>query len=123
MDVIREIAKLNARCFEKSDMYSNKEEVEKLDWYVEEEDGKLVGYILFKEEKHHVECVRRGVMRKHRRLGVGLKLTRKVIRRAKRLGKHYKTYAAIDNLASINSNIRAGCFVESIDRDWICLSS
>lgn len=67
------------------------------------------GYAIFHCTPEFLECIRRGVRTKGK--GLGLTLTKRLIKIADSRGLIFFTYAHRDNLASINSNIRAGCVI------------
>lgn len=120
----RLIAKLNAECFGTDDWYSDPENVRvylshsKNGYLLTRHHGVVVGYFLYEEYQHHFECKRRGVLKIARGKRIGIRLTRRMMQVAKAAGKSYWTYAAVDNLPSINSSIRAGLTVYRITRDW-----
>ena len=123
------IAHLNAVCFGKDDEFCRVSRLlhtlimEDGMYYVHRLRGEIVAYILLSTDEGDIHCVRRGVVPAGRRRGLATKLTRKGIKYAQGLGKKYKTYTSTTNLASFNSNIRAGLILESATEEWLSLTS
>lgn len=120
MDVETQIAKLIRRYFGKDDPYGSLLAVRQHFHIVElSTEGEVLGFLLYDEKKTHYEGLRSAVLTKARRQGIGMKLFKRLIRKSCRTGKPYRTYTSIDNIASLNSHIKAGMLVESIDNEWV----
>lgn len=128
-DELKAIVQLNKACFGQDDYYSSAAYVLHM---VHLEDGvyfshrdpaskEVVGYIMITVKDGVAHCSRRGVLSSARSSGLGTKLTRKAIKWAHNKGLDYQTYTALDNYASMNSNIKAGCKVKKVDENWVTL--
>jgi len=128
---LKHIAKLNAVGFGKSDHYS--EAVHIQEWIdtgqgwngiiIPRVKGNIAGFAMwaFYDGAIHVE--RRAVYKKYRGLGLGTKLTKKVMALGIKYGYHYDTYCANWNIASINGNIKCGCLITKIGEQFTELST
>ena len=122
----KQLAKLNALCFGDDDELSSEQAMLEFDTtphhgsFIEMEKGKILGYVL-----HYITCedtitiYRRGVSQAARGLGLGMKLTTRVISYGLHEGYPFWTYAHKTNLASINSSIKCGCKVLKIRGQWV----
>lgn len=125
--VMEAVCRINAEHFGNDDAYSDLGEVLKLirfdggGYFVEKREGQIVAFMIYQVTGDHMDCVRRGVTQSAKRQGLGVKLTKKALRLCNKLGKIYKTYCAIDNMASLNSNIKSGLRVTFIDDSWVYL--
>jgi GNAT superfamily N-acetyltransferase len=125
------ISQLNVIGFGFDDTYSSPTDIrdylieypEETGLILERVKGEIAGFLFWEVEEDSINTIRRAVDPKYRGLGFGVSLTRKVIQLGEDMGCYYNTYCATDNLASINSNIKCGCFVTSISENWICLST
>lgn len=122
------IARLNAENFDPDDKYSKVEYLQKVVgnsvFYILSRNGKneVTGYTLYHyDDGIHLEILRRGA--KYKGKGIGVKLAKKAKVIADRLGLIMFTYAHITNLASINTNIKAGLIITKIGKKWISLQS
>lgn len=126
LDIVTEI---NAEHFGNDDAYSDVGNVLKLihfdqgGYLVEYLDGQVAGYLLYDVKGDKLSCVRRGVTRSAKRKGLGLKLTKRAIKLSIELDKVYKTYCSVNNMPSLNSNIKCGLVVTRIDEDWVYLET
>jgi len=122
----KKLAQLNAACFGKGDEMSKAEKIQEFDNFkhhgIEKEivKGEIVGYVLwYITHDNYITIYRRGVSKTARGLGLGVKLTDKVIAKGKEHGVDFWTYAARNNLPSINSSIKAGCKIHKINDLWV----
>ena len=126
-EIMDAVCSINAEHFGNDDAYSDLGEVLKLirfdggGYFVEKRDGKIVAFMIYQVIGDHMDCVRRGVTRSAQRQGLGVKLTKKALRLANKLGKTYKTYCSVENMPSLNSNIKCGLRVTFIDDSWVYL--
>lgn len=122
---LKALAGLNATCFGSDDYYSSEAYVLHMlvlksgEYFLIKKEGSVVGYILLKLDQKGYHCVRRGVVPSARRQGLGTKLSKKGVAFARKEGEYYNTYMALDNYASMNSNIRAGLEILKIDDEWV----
>ena len=127
----RRIGQLNREGFGADDAYSSKGVIrdyvegcpESAGLIVTRIKGDIMGFLMWYINNGAINTGRRAVDKKCRGLGLGVKLTQKVIDLGYKMGYHYDTYCDIWNLASINSNIKCGCFVTKIGVEWISLST
>lgn len=117
-----ELAYLISHHFSKSDHYATVEGMALAETLVIRDGGQIVAYLMYEEESTAFVGVRSGVRRSHRGQGLGLKLYRTMVRKAKRAGKTYKTYCSLSNVTSLNAHVRAGMRVERIS-DFVYLST
>ena len=126
-EIMEAVCRINAEHFGSDDAYSDLGEVLKLirfdggGYFVEKREGQIVAFMIYQITGDHMDCVRRGVTQSAKRQGLGVKLTKKAIRLSNKLNKVYKTYCAVDNLPSLNSNIKCGCRITFIDENWVYL--
>lgn len=120
---LNKIAELNEECFplEDTDTYCDPDYLEEadLDYITVYHNRKLVGYLIYRECRLHLESVRRGVKEEYRGLGLGKRLAKKFIKVAEEKNKDIYTYVAKHNLASLNSNIRCGYIIDAIQGEWV----
>ena len=131
MDKLTIIAKINKQGFGRDDMYSKPENIQ--EWINCGQGwngittvivkGNLAGFSMWSFYDGAIHTERRAVLKKYRGLGLGNKLTRKVIAIGAKYGYHYETYAANWNLASINSSIKCDCFITKIGKEFTHLSN
>lgn len=123
--ILNQIAVINAECFTSDDPYSSPECLK--NFLTQNDVGvayirherQVVGFILYSEFNTHIESLRRAVTKKHRGLGNGLKLSKRLIALANKKGKDIYTYVAKTNLISLNSNLKVGYKIENIGKDWV----
>lgn len=120
------IQKLNRQGFGSNDEFNYKRKIRqyvKKGHYIlcRNSEGKIVGYTLYAIRNNRLEIDRRAVLQKGG--GYGIKLAKKAKTISNRMGLIMFTYASINNLASINTNIKAGLFVSKIDNKWVHLVS
>lgn len=126
-DVITGITHINVERFGEEDEFSDEDVLLRLltldggGYFIETRRNKIVGFLVYQLHKDHMSCERRAVTRFFDGKGIGSKLTRKAIRMAKEYDLDYTTYCATYNLGSINSNIKCGCRITSIDEQWVHL--
>jgi len=117
------IAQLNRCCFGSDDDYSTEEAVERFlaaggEVTFASINRKPVAYLLYKQRGNGEGCIfgfRVGVLTDYRRQRLGLRLTRRVIAKARKLGLTYKTYVLVEKIASLNMHTRAGMKVSRIE--------
>ena len=118
---LEEIAAINRECFLSDDPYSSVAAYKDSDieWIVEKDNGAVIGFILFREFPTHIESLRRALTKEYRGAGLGVKLTKRLIRIAKLRGKDIYTYISKTNLPSLNSNLKCGYRIYDIGKDWV----
>ena len=82
-------------------------------------NGKIVAFLMWAFNGKSYETVRRVVAKTHRRMGLGSTLVNNLIKKAHDLGFDYTTYAGVWNIGSINSNLKCGCLVTKVTKDWV----
>lgn len=115
---------INKECFTSDDTYSDYNYVKALlngnvRLLTISHKGEVVGYMLYSIHATHLESLRRGLTKKARGKGLGMKITRKLIAVANKMEKDIFTYVAKSNMPSLNSNVRCGYTIEQIGEDWI----
>lgn len=121
--IINQIILINKECFLTDDYYSDSSNHtgDEFEYLVEKDGGEVVGYIIFKEFPTHIESLRRALTKEARGLGLGVKLTKRLIRTAKLRQKDIYTYVSKTNLPSLNSNIKCGYRIYDFGKDWVYL--
>jgi len=122
----KKLSQLNKECFGSKDEMNSIEKLQ--EWNTEqhhgiitEQDkaGNFLGYVLwYITNDGYITIYRRGVAKSARGLGLGIKLTRRVIAEGINQGLHFWTYAHKTNLSSINSSIKCGCEIYKISQHW-----
>lgn len=120
---IKQLIELNSEEFGEDDDYNSPKIVKPEQVIPLIIGNELVAYAIVGEDHRYVECVRRAVSKDYRGLGLGVTLTKLMIRAAKGKGKSYITYCHKNNLASLNSNIKCGLRVYKVDGPWVHLKS
>lgn len=126
-DVLVEITEINAERFGSDDVYSDEDAVLRLitleegGYFLAKDGDEIVGYLLYKMHGDHISCERRAVTKSAKRKGFGVKLTKMAIKKAKEMGVDFKTYCSVNNMASLNSNIKCGCKVTHVGTEWVYL--
>jgi len=122
------VASLNSVIFGEDDTYSDPAALQEdsIGYRILYEGDTPVAYVMWQLTEspagQYLECLRRGVLKEHRGKGLGVALTKGVIRRAKKLGIPYWTYADRTNIPSINSSIKAGMKIYFVEKDqWVQL--
>lgn len=129
--LLAKISSLNAKGFTLEDSYSNvlvltdflNDCKEFGGLFIIYKDKSIIGFLMWQFTGDGIHTVRRYIDQNYRGLGLGSKLTKRVIKLANKWGFKYKTYAAHYNLASINSSIKCGCIVSKITKKWIHLEA
>lgn len=112
--LIEQSARINAQAFGPDDEYSQLAALLKPNHrlLVQNDGGIVSGYSLLRIEQEAVRCLRLATHRACRRGGIALKLLRRSIRVARKLGIPYRTYVAAHNVASLNLHAKAGARFE-----------
>lgn len=122
---LKAIAALNATSFGSDDWYSSVGNILYLihmsdgAYFTIRQDDQVIGYILLELKPDGYHCARRGVAPSAKNQGLGTKLSKLGVRHARKMDVAYNTYMALDNYASMNSNIKAGLGIIKIDDDWV----
>jgi len=133
------IAALNRVCFGPDDEYSSEDQISKFlagggRVMLAKANQEPAAFLLYKHiyadtDRECLYCYRVGVLADARRQGLGLKLTRRAIAKARELGIPYRTYVLAAKLGSLNMHIRAGMRAvrlepsEYLDTPWVHLST
>lgn len=128
---MKQIANLNAVGFGKDDHYSKAKNIQ--EWVdagqgwngiiTETVKGKLAGFAMWSFYDGAIHMERRAVYKKYRGLGIGTKLTKRVIAYGAKFDFPFDTYCANWNIASINGNIKCGCLITKIGVEFTNLST
>jgi len=125
MSMLDQIVLINAECFTSDDPYSHLDYLKTLKrnhnigFITVKVCNKIVGYIIYKIYENHIESLRRALTKNSRGQGLGLKLSKRLIRIAKIHKKDIYTYVSKTNLPSLNSNFKVGYRVTDISDDWV----
>lgn len=125
MTTLEQIVLINSECFTSDDPYSDLETLKYLvklgdiKYFTLKRNNKVIGYLLYKVYETHLESIRRALTREERSKGLGLKLTKKLIRISHKLNKSIYTYVSKTNLASLNSNLKLGYKITDISDSWV----
>jgi GNAT superfamily N-acetyltransferase len=98
------------------DWYSDYENIKTFDYTVTRDDEfhDIESYILWTDTGPFIRGLRSGTRVASRGRGLGVALYRRLGRLARRRGKTYKTYSALNNLPSLNAHFKAGMVIERI---------
>ena len=124
MAYLKEIAQLNSQCFSFSDTYSTQAAIGTaiqagLSTMVLKEGEEVVAYLISKDCGEYLEIHRIGVSPSAQGKGYGIKMIKKLLKKADRLEKPVYTYVSRSNLVSINAHMRAGFRIYDIGPDWV----
>lgn len=123
--IVQQIAQINCECFGIDDYYSN---VPALFSFLSQEGvgifttrhyDKISGYLLYTNFGTHIESIRRAVTKGHRSRGLGIKLSKRLIKLAKHKNKNIHTYVSKTNLVSLNTNLKVGYRITNICKDYV----
>jgi len=112
--LIEQAAILNAQAFGRDDEFSLPGQIDRANHklLVQRDAGELSGFSLLRVEPEVLRCLRIAVHKDHRRGGIALKLLRRSVRLARKLGLPYRTYVGAHNVASLNLHAKAGARFE-----------
>jgi GNAT superfamily N-acetyltransferase len=109
--------------FGKDDYYADPKNIaETKGLVIRDEDGVIIAYLLYEEDGVGFHGVRSGVVSTERGKGLGVKIYKRMVAKAKKAGVVYDTYCSRDNVASLNSHVKAGMRVTRIS-DFVHLST
>ncbi len=123
------IIALNNSFFGETDWYSSEKNVTKIlngpkhGHFTIRHNNEFAGYVIYGMYKGYLEGLRSAICEHFRGQGLSRRLYGRMIKLSDALGVPYWTYTAHDNLASINSHLKAGMKIDRIHtsegRIWV----